>query len=154
MHSDGKAYYPTRSFIRFQAKNLLIQELMNGQELTVVSRFPELGTQSLQEPEQPKISRTSDSEPSEISENDNDLSKSTINEEDHTPFSIDEMLLSEITATALQADQHPELYQGSQSQQAILDIEQAIAQDIVTAYQRILKNRTDKTIQVLNALLE
>ncbi|MEM7772114.1 MAG: hypothetical protein AAF327_16580 [Cyanobacteria bacterium P01_A01_bin.37] len=148
MHSDGKTYYPTRSFIRFQAKNQLIAELMKGQELTVVSRLRELGVAPILE------SKPDDEDGSAKSLNDSKpLATSGLNTSATTPFSVDEELFAEISSTAFHSEHHPELYQGTSSQQDVMAIERAIANEIVSAYQRILNNRTDKDIQNLNALL-
>lgn len=148
MHSDGKTYYPTRSFIRFQAKNQLIAELMKGQEFTVLSRLRDLGMAPILE------SKPDDEDDSAEALNDrNNLATGALDTSATAPFSVDEELFAEISSTAFHSEHHPELYQGTSSQQDVMTIERAIANEIVSAYQRILNNRTDQDIQNLNALL-
>ncbi|MEO1521019.1 MAG: hypothetical protein AAFU78_09580 [Cyanobacteria bacterium J06633_2] len=149
MHSDGKAYYPTRSFIRFQAKNLLINALMAERNRTTVSQVQNLSIQSLQDSEALDHSQSLHSTDAPAPQQKANV---IVTGKGKNTLALDEELFADITSTAFNADQHPELYRGSSSDQDAMQIEQAIAQEIVAAYQRILKNRTNETIQQLNAL--
>ena len=147
MHSDGKAYYPTRSFIRFQAKSQLIAALMEGQISTVVNP---IGPSSIASTCDLDGQANDGSSPNQGNSEHHDKKRvgSVSNK-----FLLDETLFAEIAATTFHQEQHPELYQPHPSRHDVTHIEQAIATEIVFTYKRIFNNRADQRIQNLNALL-
>lgn len=149
MHSDGKAYYPTRSFIRFQAKSQLIAALMEGQISTVVNP---IGPSSLVSTCDCDLGDQANGDSDSKHENSEHYDENRVGSPSNK-FLLDETLFAEIAATTFHQEQHPELYQSHSSRQDVTHIEEAIATEIVSTYKRILTNRADQRIQNLNALL-
>jgi hypothetical protein len=145
MHSDGIAFYPTRSLIRFQAKKYLIADLHSGGSFIVVAQVGESNRTTIidAQPTDPSDRIPNESQP--LSQQDSEPSKLVP--------SMDDELFAEISSTAFHPERHPELYQPHASEESATDVERAIATEIVDTYKRILKNRSDRFIQDLNSLL-
>ncbi len=152
MHSDGKTYYPTRSYIRFQAKNQLIEDLMEGHLSTAVNHVGQSGVTFTLNAD---VDISSDISPDSAQLNDSPelQDMGNINTWPTLKLPLDEGLFAEITSTTFHHDRHPELYQPNASMYDVAAIEQAIAIEIVSTYKQILKNRSDQHVQNLNALL-
>lgn len=145
MYSDGTFFYPTRAFIRFQAKKQLITELYSSNPSTSAFRFGESNMTAIIDAQS---DGSSDRIPAERQPHDPQV------DERFQPDSfIDDELLAEIASTAFHPEQHPELYQPHASKEMVTDMEGAIAAEIVDTYKHILKNRSDQFIQGLNSLL-
>lgn len=153
--------YPTRSFIRFQAKSQLTADLSGQQIMTFIRRNAVDTAMDVTRPNPPQalapnasdISTTS-LEPKQA--NYQETHHQQANHQDtNVPSSVrlDETLLQEVASLAFHPDQHPEIYQPCKSHQQAIVIEQAIATEIIETYKHIKANATKPHIQALNASL-
>jgi len=127
--------YPTRSFVRFQAKRQLAADIIGQQVITVINR----GAGSRLDMAQPDVGVPQHSTNDQVPP--------------VAPTTIDEMLFQDICAIAFHPDRHPNLYQPCASPDEAAAIEQAIADEIVATYTQIKLNQSEPGIQQLNALL-
>lgn len=138
--------YPTRSFIRFQAKNQIIADLA-GEEITSFVQRPgasqEEGTVT---PNPDWLNHSSGDAPDCPPQSSASNTAAML-----LPF--DEALFSELAKTVFHPDRHPELYQPCDSQADAMAIENQVIAELVETYERIARNQTDERVQRLNALL-
>ena len=133
--------YPTRSFIRFQAKSQLTADISGQQVMTFVSR------------ENVDSSRMDLTLPDEPPKDTKAWTHHRKNSPTPPAIGLDEVLLKEISSLAFHPDQHPEIYQPCTSREQATTIEAAIAAEIVDTYKHIKANEVRPSIQALNALL-
>ncbi len=145
MHSDGTTFYPTRSFIRFQAKKHLIADLHSGGSFSVVARVGKSNMTTIIDAQPTDPSDRMPDESQSLDQQDSELSQPAP--------SIEDELFAEITSTVFHPQRHPELYQPHASQASATQVERAIATEIVDTYKRIFTNRSNQFIQDLNSLL-
>ncbi|MEM9216884.1 MAG: hypothetical protein AAGD25_21355 [Cyanobacteria bacterium P01_F01_bin.150] len=150
--------YPTRSFIRFQAKRQLTADMSGQQVMTFVSQDSSGSQMDVTLPNPPEELQPLEIQPTLESYQDNPQKAhyAAVNHQetkDSFPNGLDESLFKEIADLTFHPDQHPEIYQPCQSIDAANAIEQAIAIEIVDTYKRIKVNATKPSIQSLNALL-
>ena len=165
--------YPTRSFIRFQAKRQLTADMSGQQVMTFVSRDSLDNRMDVTLPNpssHPPASNpsgsnsTADLYPSFPQSVPEQFDNAQVNNDDqvdhHDPVAknppsvqVDEVLFKDVVRLAFHPKQHPEIYRPCESPEQAAAIEQAIATEIVDSYKRIQSNRTKPSIQALNALL-
>ena len=133
--------YPTRSFIRFQAKSQLTADMSGQQVMTFVSREDVDSRMDLALPDASQKAPTN----SEL--------KCGQGNDSPAEIGVDEVLLKEISSLAFHPDQHPEIYQPCTSREQAAAIEKSIVAEIVDTYKRIKSNEARPSIQALNALL-
>lgn len=134
--------YPTRSFIRFQAKSQLTADMIGQQVMTFINR----------EANEHHIDAAMPSQSHGPSVPDADVHKQ-LNAANILDEGLDERLLKEIATLTFHPDQHPEIYQPCDSREHATAIEQAIAAEIVATYKRIKENESRANVKALNALL-
>jgi hypothetical protein len=171
--------YPSRSFIRFTARNQLMADLTGRPIPTFVQRLGgETYIQQVTPSDQP------DAEPSSLDALSINLdwgsSLNTVSSED-TPDGqikgqheeqaveeisleqvchasqnahiLDETLLEEIVKTIFNLNRYPELYQPCGTKRAAAEVENRVAEEIVATYKEIKLKQQCPLVQRLNTLL-
>ncbi|MEB3355198.1 MAG: hypothetical protein VKK04_00525 [Synechococcales bacterium] len=131
--------FPTRSFIRFKAKSQLIADLSGHSVVAFINRP---GDRSAEDGTafSPIAPQNTDDEVS--------TDPVCVNFE-----ALDESLLRDIASTLFHPSRHPELYESCESRSTAMEIESAIAAEIVNTYKHIKRKEYDPAIQELNSLL-
>ncbi|MGB3494279.1 MAG: hypothetical protein WBA57_16230 [Elainellaceae cyanobacterium] len=153
VNPNSHSIYPTRSFIRFQAKNQIIADLTGEKVTRFIERPGIVQEQGTIEPNLDWIDSLIENPPpasGDAQECDPQAHPSGM---PAAFFSFDEALFSELAKTTFHPDRHPELYQPCTSQQKASEIEQQVTTELVESYERITRNQTDARVKRLNALL-
>ena len=135
--------YPSRTFVRFTARNQLMADA-SGQPITMsVNRFG--GNTYLQQaiPGEEFLSTDSGSFSGSSPGADNEA----------LTYGIDEVLFAEIVKTTFNPSSYPELYQSCGTRKAAADIEARVADEIVTAYRSIKQKQNCPIVQSWNSRL-
>lgn len=174
LDSLDSSLYPSRSFIRFSARNQLIADLTGQRFPMIVKRLGEDSyVQEISPSEQSKAEQSSSkinpgdiglsldffssSPPETQGAGGNDAGESLKDEcnptNDDEANTVDEHLLGEICATTFNPKRNPALYVPAPSKRITLMIEQSLVAEIVETYKEIKLKQKSVIVQQLNALL-
>lgn len=156
VNSSSGNTYPSRSFIRFQAKLQIIAD-STGEHVVSFIQHPGVYI------DRPVFRYDEDQPDNGPSPTDRDLNTSYPSKPQPAKFKaavqsidaldVNETLLNEIASTTFQPNRHPELYRGYSTPEEAAIIEQHVAAELIATYERIIINRADEQIQQLNSLL-
>jgi hypothetical protein len=177
MDIDPKTY-PSRNFARFMAHNQLIADATGQPIMASVQRLggKTYVQKAIPDGETPSITNTPGN-PSfglNLGMSINPVGRNTPPQDGHSDLQpsippdqcagiapeeanqgpgIDEALFEEVVKTTLNPQRFPDLYRSCGTQKAAMEVETAVAAEIVAAYRRIKQNQDCPIVQGLNKLL-
>lgn len=162
---DPKAY-PSRTFIRFTARNQLLADLTGETVTATVQRAGEPTYVQIALPGKalPSLSNPSGTGAGHLtlgmtlhrSPDPGSLPQDTaaaLREADPPTPTIDEDLFTEVTQTLFQVCRNPKLYQDCGSPEAARTMEGEVATEVIATYRKIKRNQASPIVQRLNQQL-